>query len=136
MSKKQVSLRELDFHNIGAWPQNAKIGFCALIASVILLLAWLLFVRDKRTELEGLQRQEADLRSEFETKQGRAANLAAFIEKAGKARRYTDYRQMLAEQKDIDGVLIATPDHTHAAVAMAARRTGAYYGACWRLFVP
>lgn len=75
MSKKQLSLRELDFNNIGQWPQNAKIGFCAVLALLILLLAWLLFVRDKRTELEGLQRQETDLRTEFETKQGRAANL-------------------------------------------------------------
>ena len=75
MSKKQLSLRELDFNNIGQWPQNAKIGLCAMIAFVILLLAWLLFVRDKRTELEGLQGQEAELRTEFETKQGRAANL-------------------------------------------------------------
>ena len=75
MSKKQLSLRELDFNNIGQWPQNAKIGLCAFIALVILLLAWLLFVRDKRTELEGLQGQETELRTEFETKQGRAANL-------------------------------------------------------------
>ena len=75
MSKKQLSLRELDFNNIGQWPQNAKIGLCAIIALVILLLAWLLFVRDKRTELEGLQGQETELRTEFETKQGRAANL-------------------------------------------------------------
>ena len=75
MSKKQLSLRELDFNNIGQWPQNAKIGLCASIALVILLLAWLLFVRDKRTELEGLQGQETELRTEFETKQGRAANL-------------------------------------------------------------
>jgi predicted dehydrogenase len=31
---------------------------------------------------------------------------------------------MLAEQKDIDGVVVATPDHTHAAVAMAAMSLG------------
>ena len=75
MSKKKLNLRELDFNNIGSWPQNAKIGFCVIIALLIIGLAWWLFVRDKRTELEGLQRQETDLRSEFETKQGRAANL-------------------------------------------------------------
>ncbi len=28
------------------------------------------------------------------------------------------------------------PENAPAAVAMAARRTGAYYGACSRLFVP
>ena len=75
MSKKKLNLRELDFNNIGSWPQNAKIGFCVIIALLIVGLAWWLFVRDKRTELEGLQRQETDLRTEFETKQGRAANL-------------------------------------------------------------
>ena len=46
-----------------------------LIVSLIIGLSWWLFVRDKRTELEALQRQETDLRAEFETKQGRAANL-------------------------------------------------------------
>ncbi len=54
----------------------------------------------------------------------RAANVGALIEKAGKAKRYQDYRQMLAEQKDIDGVVVATPDHTHAAIAMAAMSLG------------
>ena len=75
MSKKKLNLRELDINNIGAWPQNAKIGLCVLIVSLIIGLSWWLFVRDKRTELEALQRQETDLRAEFETKQGRAANL-------------------------------------------------------------
>jgi hypothetical protein len=37
-----------------------------------------------------------------------------------KAKRYTDYREMLEKQKDIEGVLIATPDHMHAPIALAA----------------
>ena len=75
MSKKNPSLRELDVNNIGAWPRNYKIALCAFLAVLIVALAWWLFVRDKRTQLEGLQRQETDLRQEFEDKQGRAANL-------------------------------------------------------------
>jgi len=54
----------------------------------------------------------------------RAANLESLIGKAAKAKRYQDYRQMLAEQKDIDGVVVATPDHMHAAIAMAAMSLG------------
>src|SRR5271157_2685893 len=36
-----------------------------------------------------------------------------------KAKRYSDYRKMLDEQKDIDAVVIATPDHMHAPIALA-----------------
>ncbi|MFI5183502.1 MAG: Gfo/Idh/MocA family protein [Vicinamibacteria bacterium] len=36
------------------------------------------------------------------------------------ARTYKDFRIMLDEQKDIDAVIVATPDHTHAVIAMAA----------------
>lgn len=39
------------------------------------------------------------------------------------ARQYKDYRKML-EQKDIDAVLIATPDHTHAIIGTASMRAG------------
>lgn len=37
---------------------------------------------------------------------------------------YVDFREMLDKQKDIDGVMIATPDHTHAVISMAAMRAG------------
>ena len=37
---------------------------------------------------------------------------------------YTDYRQMLDREPDIDAVIIATPDHTHAVIAMDAMRRG------------
>lgn len=46
------------------------------------------------------------------------------IERYPRAKVYTDYREMLEKQKDIDAVLIATPDHTHAVIAMAAIRAG------------
>ena len=74
MSRK-MSLKELDFNNIGGWPREFKIAFCALVAVVIVGLAWWLFVRDQSEELQSLEREEAELRAQFETKQGRAANL-------------------------------------------------------------
>jgi len=40
------------------------------------------------------------------------------------ARVYRDFRQMLDQQKDIEAVIVATPDHTHAPIAMAAMRAG------------
>ncbi len=40
------------------------------------------------------------------------------------AKRYQDYREMLAKQKDIDAVMVATPDHLHAVIASAAMDLG------------
>src|SRR3954471_11836465 len=41
-----------------------------------------------------------------------------------KSKRYTDYREMLAKQKNIDAVVVATPDHMHALIALAAMDHG------------
>lgn len=73
--KKAIKLNELDFNNIGSWPQQAKIGFCVIVSLVIVGLAWYLFVSDKRAELENLEFKETELRAEFEKEQGKAANL-------------------------------------------------------------
>jgi predicted dehydrogenase len=40
------------------------------------------------------------------------------------APKYTDWREMLDKQKDIEGVVVATPDHNHAVVANAAMLAG------------
>ena len=41
-----------------------------------------------------------------------------------KAQRYKDYRVMLDREKDIDAVIVATPDHTHVIISMEAIRRG------------
>jgi predicted dehydrogenase len=41
-----------------------------------------------------------------------------------KAAQYRDFRVMLEKQKEIDAVVVATPDHTHAAASMAAIKLG------------
>ncbi|RPJ80824.1 MAG: gfo/Idh/MocA family oxidoreductase, partial [Acidobacteria bacterium] len=46
------------------------------------------------------------------------------LEECPNAVRYKDYRVMLEKQKDIDAVIVATPDHSHAVIAMAAMQLG------------
>ncbi len=41
-----------------------------------------------------------------------------------RAKLYKDYRDMFEQQKDIDAVMIATPDHSHALPALMAIRDG------------
>ena len=74
-NNKKINLKELDINNIGGWPRQAQMGFCVIVAVIIILLGWWLFVRGKQAELKKLEGQETELRTEFENKQGRASNL-------------------------------------------------------------
>ena len=75
MSQKKVNLKDLDFNNIGSWPQQAKIVFCALITLAIIVATWFFVITGKRDELASLEQTEVGLRADFEKEQGRAVNL-------------------------------------------------------------
>src|SRR5436190_8836330 len=49
---------------------------------------------------------------------------APIFKKYPKAKQFTDYRKMLDEMKEIDAVVIATPDHHHAFASMEAIKRG------------
>ncbi|MEP7273142.1 MAG: Gfo/Idh/MocA family oxidoreductase [Acidobacteriota bacterium] len=42
----------------------------------------------------------------------------------GKAKRYADFRKLLEGQKNIDAIMVATPDHLHATIAKTAMELG------------
>ena len=46
------------------------------------------------------------------------------IKKHPDAKMYRDYRKLIEEQKNIDAVVIATPDHVHAPASILAMRAG------------
>jgi predicted dehydrogenase len=55
----------------------------------------------------------------------RSENVKRFVEQQlPKLQRYRDYREMLEKQKDLDAVVVATPDHMHAVIASAAMDLG------------
>jgi predicted dehydrogenase len=49
---------------------------------------------------------------------------SATFNKYAKAKTYKDFRVMLENQKDIDAVIVATPDHNHAMISMMAIKLG------------
>ena len=46
------------------------------------------------------------------------------FQKYPNAKKYRDFRRMLDHQKNVDAVIVATPDHTHAVIAMMAIKMG------------
>jgi type IV pilus assembly protein PilO len=72
---KNIDLKDINFKTSGTWPTELKYLVCGFIVFVILLAAWFLVVKDKRDEMLRLEGDEVVLRTEFENKQARAANL-------------------------------------------------------------
>ncbi|MCH7990954.1 MAG: Gfo/Idh/MocA family oxidoreductase [Gemmatimonadetes bacterium] len=65
-------------------------------------------VRERMTDGDGNPREEG----------------VRWAEQYERAAKYTHFEDMLDRQSDIDAVVIATPDHTHAVIAAAAMRAG------------
>lgn len=65
--------------------------------------------------------QAARMQQMMEERRAQALKLQ---ESFNSARRYSDFRKMLEERKDIDAVVVATPDHTHAVIGKAAMELG------------
>jgi type IV pilus assembly protein PilO len=74
-TKKKFSLRNIDFNNAGAWPDGLKYTACGLVILIILVLFYYLSISASRETLAGLENTETSLKTTFEEKQGRAANL-------------------------------------------------------------
>jgi hypothetical protein len=80
--------------------------------------------RNPQPPPDGQQRRPEE-RSTDPARQGEPIEtLQRLVDQLPKAKRYSDYREMLDQQKDIDAVIVATPDHMHATIASAAMDLG------------
>lgn len=92
-SLKKIDLNDLDFNNLGAWPDALKVIVAVLLLIVLLFAGYHFHLKDLQLELERVEAQEATLRRDFSDKSFRAANLEA-------------YKQQLVEIEDRFGELI------------------------------
>ena len=72
---KNIDLKDLDFKTAASWPNEVKYAACGFLVFIIVLLAWFAVISGKRDEYLALESEEAALKQEFETEQGKAANL-------------------------------------------------------------
>ena len=72
----------------------------------------------------GPSRAQQDANARWPDQDDRA-NLLRFVEQQlPRVAKYQDYREMLDRQRDIDAVIVATPDHMHAVIASNAMDRG------------
>ena len=81
-------IRDLDFNNLGAASSGAKAFLLIFLVLIILAAGYWFIIKDQRTQLQSQEREETQLRSEFETKQRKAASLQ-------------DYEQQLDEMREM-----------------------------------
>ena len=76
-----------------------------------------------REDLEGVSKENVVAICDVDERTMKKS--ATDVPGAAKAKQYVDFRKMLTEmEKEIDAVVIGTPDHTHAPVALMAMRMG------------
>jgi type IV pilus assembly protein PilO len=78
MNLSDLNSLNLDPNNIGTWPFAAKAIIILLLCGTILFAGYYLDTSDQLIVLEKAQAKEVDLKKTFETKQGKAKNLAAY----------------------------------------------------------
>ncbi|NKN32664.1 type 4a pilus biogenesis protein PilO [Marichromatium bheemlicum] len=118
-------LNELDLSTIGDWPLPAKAVVIALGCLLVGAAAYYFDIKNQRLLLETAERQEQQLRSDFEAKQRKAANLAG-------------YRQQLAEMEESFGAMLRQlPNKTEvASLLIDVSQTGLANGLEFERFEP
>ncbi len=118
-------LNDLDLSNIAGWPLPARAVLIGVIFASVLALGYYLDIKDQRVTLAKAEAQENELRSKFEVKAKKAANLEA-------------YEQQLAEMKESFGAMLRQlPNKTEVAdLLVDISQSGLASGLEFELFKP
>jgi len=118
-------LNELDLSNIGEWPAAIKILLILIVMGGVGAAWYFLDIEDQYKALANVENIEQELRLDFEGKQAKAANLAA-------------YRAQLAEMEESFGAMLRQlPNRTEVAdLLVDVSQTGLAAGLEFELFQP
>jgi type IV pilus assembly protein PilO len=71
-------IRDLDFNDLGNASSGAKAFLLIVTAALILGAGYWFVIKDQQRDLANRERQESELRAEFDTKQRKAASLVVY----------------------------------------------------------
>ncbi len=100
-------LRDLDFNDIGSAPLTIRYFILTVLLCIILGIGYFLLVKNKVEQLKVVEQKELTLRSEFEYKQQKAANLEAYEAQLAEMQKLleTMFRQ-LPSKTEMDKLLV------------------------------
>lgn len=125
MKDISINLNELDFSNIGKWPNALKIALIIIVCAAVAVAGFFLDIKGQIAKLEYATRQEVSLKQEFESKQAKAVNLDA-------------YKQQLKDIEESFGAMLRQlPSKTEVeGLLVDISQTGLASGIEFQLFKP
>jgi type IV pilus assembly protein PilO len=126
---KTMDPRSLDPRDPGRWPGVVR-AFCVFMVFALCTgVAWYFLVwDDDRPVLLKSQQEELDLRAQFENKQQRAANLAAYKSQLGEMERtFGAMLRQLPGRTEVPNLLVDISQSGLAALPIKIRLVGSYH---------
>jgi len=100
-------IRNLDTEDPGSWPAVVKAVALIAIIAIIVAAVWYFFWQDQAKQLEEVKQKESELRSTFEQKQERAANLEAYEAQLAEMREtFGDLLRQLPSKAEVSALLV------------------------------
>tara|TARA_R110000772_G_scaffold136703_2_gene245503 strand:- start:543 stop:1133 length:591 start_codon:yes stop_codon:yes gene_type:complete len=101
------SLSELDFNESGEWPFPIKVVAIILLVALVWGGGYYFMIKDKQAELATLEQTEVQLKKEFEVKQEKAWNLAAYQAQLAEMRvTFSSMLKQLPRKNEVADLLI------------------------------
>ena len=93
-SLREFDVNSLDFENVGSWPLAVRSAIWVVLLVGVLAGGYYSHIQDMQLQLAKAEKQEVDLKKDFEQKAFKAANLEA-------------YRQQMVEMEESFGALVS-----------------------------
>lgn len=101
-----IDLNELDINSVGTWPLPAKIISIVMLSVLILFLGYWTDTKKQLAQLDAAQQEELQLRTTFEQKQTKAANLDAYKEQMATMKAsFGALLRQLPEKTEVPGLI-------------------------------
>lgn len=125
LQEMRQQLQGLELKDIGNWPTFAKVGAVVMLCAAVLGAGFWVDTRGQLDELDVAKKKEQELKTDFEAKQHKAANLET-------------YREQMAEMKRSFGTMLRQlPSKTEIAELLVdISQTGLSNGLEFELFKP